>query len=76
MPIKFLVLGLGWVFFGRGGGNANLFCWVLFAKKSAIAREFLLKNDTSLAIAMSGLRTNLLLQEPPLPKTPIRFSRL
>ena len=39
-------------------------------RKSVIAREFLLETDTSLAIVTSGLRTNLLLQEPPLPKTP------
>ena len=31
-----------------------------------IAREFLLKIDTSLAIATSGLRTNLLFEKPPL----------
>ena len=33
--------------------------------KSVIAREFLQGIDTSLAVATSGLRTNLLLQEPP-----------
>ena len=37
----------------------------LFASKSAIVRESLLEIDTPLAIATSGLRTNLLLQEPP-----------
>ena len=41
-----------------------------FAWKSVIAREFLLKIDTSLVIATSGLRTNLLFENPPLPKTP------
>ena len=34
------------------------------AKKSVIAREFLLEVDASLAIATLGLRPNLLLQEP------------
>ena len=40
-----------------------------FVWKSVIAWEFLLKIDTSLAIATSGLRTNLLFEKP-LPKTP------
>ena len=39
------------------------------------AREFLLEIHTSLAIATSALRTNLLLQDPPFQKPPIRFSR-
>ena len=45
--------------------------------KSVIAREFLLKIDTLLAIATSGSRTNLLLENPPPPrrKPPIRFSQ-
>ena len=42
---------------------------VFFARKSVIARKFLLDIDTSLAVVTSGLRTNLLLQETPLPKT-------
>ena len=42
---------------------------VFFARKSVIAREFLLEIDTSLAIATSGLRTDLLLQDPPLLST-------
>ena len=45
-----------------------------FARRSVVARELLLDSDTSLAIATSGWRTNLLLQEP-LPKPPIRSSR-
>ena len=50
-------------------------CCVFFAWKSVIAREFLLKVDTSLAIATSGLRTNLLFEIPPFRKPPIQFSR-
>ena len=42
---------------------------------SHIARESLLEFDASLVIATSGLRTNLLLQEPPFRKPPIRPSR-
>ena len=38
----------------------------VFAEKSAIARRILLEFDTSVAIAASGLRTHLLLQEHPL----------
>ena len=48
---------------------------VFFARKSVLARESLLEIDTSLATATPGLRTNLLLQEPPFQKLPIRFSR-
>ena len=50
----------------REGGFPQL----LFARKSVMAREFLLEIDTSLATTTSGLRTNLLLQGSPLPKTP------
>ena len=50
-----------WHFQKRGSG-------ILLDPPSA--REFLLKIDTSLAIATSGLRTNLLFEPPPLPKTP------
>ena len=39
------------------------------------ARDSLLEIDTSLAIATSALRTNLLLQDSPFRKPPIRFSR-
>ena len=42
-------------------------CCVFFTRKSVVAREVLLKIDTLLAIASSGSRTNLLLQEA-LPK--------
>ena len=38
-----------------------------FAKKSALAMDFLLEFDTSLAIATSGRRTILLLQESDAP---------
>ena len=58
---------------GRGFSNSWT-CCVFFACKSAIAKEFLLKIDTSLTIAMSGLRTNLLFEKPPFRKPPIRFS--
>ena len=44
--------------------------------ESVIAREFLLTINTSLAIATSGLRTNLLFEIPPFQKPPIRFSQL
>ena len=54
---------------GRGFSNSGL-CCVFFAWKSVIAREFLLHIDTSLAIATSGLRTNLLFDKKNLPKTP------
>ena len=55
---------------GSGKGVSNSWtCCVFFAWKSVIAREFLLKIDTSLAIATSGLRTNLLFENP-LPKFP------
>ena len=40
-----------------------------------IARDFLLKTDTSLAIATLGLRTSLLFEKPPFRKPPIRFSQ-
>ena len=53
---------------GRGFSNSCT-CCVFFAWRSVIAREFLLKIDTSLAIATSGLRTNLLFEKPPPPKT-------
>ena len=46
-----------------------------FAWKSVIAREFLFKIDTSLAIATSGLRTNLLFENPPFQKPPVRFPK-
>ena len=54
-----------------GRGFSNSWSWCLFFAwwKSVIAREFFLKKDTSLAIATSGLRTNLLFGNP-LPKTP------
>ena len=48
-------------------------CCVFFAWKSAIAREFLLKIDTSLAIATSGLKTNLLFEKPPSENPPFDF---
>ena len=54
---------------GRGFSNSGT-CCVFFAWKSVIAREFLLKIDTSLAIATSGLRTNLLFENPPLRNPP------
>ena len=54
---------------GRGFSNSWM-CCVFFAWKSVIAREILLKIDTSLAIATSGLKTNLLFEKPPFPKTP------
>ena len=38
-----------------------------------MAREFLLKIDTSLAIATSGLRTNLLFEKPPFENPPFDF---
>ena len=37
--------------------------------------EFLLKIDTSLAIATSGLRTNLLFEKPPPENPPFDFPR-
>ena len=40
-----------------------------------MAREFLLKIDTSLAIATSGLRTNLLLKNPPSENPPSDFPK-
>ena len=43
--------------FQEGGFPRWLASWVLFAKKSVVAREFSLEFDTSLAIAMLGLRT-------------------
>ena len=43
------------------------------AWKSVIAREFLLKIDTSLAIATSGLRTNLLFDKPLSENPPFDF---
>ena len=42
---------------GRGVSAIGGFGGCFFARTSAIAREFLLEIDTSLAIAMSGLRT-------------------
>ena len=56
-----------------GGGSRKGFlqivdtCCVFFAWKSVIARGFLLKTDMcfSPAIATSGLRTNLLFENPP-----------
>ena len=61
---------------GRGFSNSWT-CCVLFAWKSVIAREFLLKINTSLAIATSGLRkTHLLFENPPFRKPPIRFSQV
>ena len=41
-----------------------------------IAREFLLKIDTSLAIATSGLRTNLLFEKPPSENPPFDFPEI
>ena len=56
---------------GMGRGFSNSWtCWVFFAWKSVIVREFFLKIDTSLAIARSGLRTNLLFEKPPFRKPP------
>ena len=49
----------------RRGFSNSWTCCVFFAWKSVIAREFLLKIDTLLAIATSGLRTNLLFENPP-----------
>ena len=46
---------------------------VFFAWKSVIAREVLLKIDTLLAIATSGLRTNLLFEKPPSENPPFDF---
>ena len=43
--------------------------------ESVIAREFLLKIDTSLAIATSGLRTNLLFEKPPSENPPFDFPK-
>ena len=40
-----------------------------------IARELLLKVDTSLAIATSGLRTNLLFENPPPSENPTASGR-
>ena len=59
--------------FPRRGFPQYLISCVVFARKSVIARDFLLKIDTAFAIAMPGLRMSLLLQEPP-GKPPIRFS--
>ena len=47
---------------GMGFSKSGTYC-VFFAWKSVIAREFLLKIGTSLAIATSGLRTNLLFEK-------------
>ena len=60
---------------GRGFSNSWT-CCVFFAWKSVIAREFLLKIYTLLAIATSGLRTNLLFENPPVRNPPIRFSQI
>ena len=62
---------------GRRFSNSWM-CCVFFAWTSVMARELLLKIDTSLAIATSGLRTNLLFEiedksviwKTPLPTTP------
>ena len=65
----------GWGVPGRGVFAIVDSSCVLFARKSAMAREFLPKIDTSHAIATSGLRTtNLLMQEPPFRKPPIQYS--
>ena len=55
------------------GGFQELNVLRLLRVESAIAREFLLKIDTSLAVATSGLRTNLLFGKPPSENPPIRF---
>ena len=55
------------------GGVPGRGCCVFFAWKSVIAREFLLKIDTALAIAKSGLRTNLLFERPPSENPPFDF---
>ena len=57
----------------RRGFSNSWTCCVFFAWKSVIAREFLLKIDTSLAIATSGLRTNLLFEKPPSENPPFNF---
>ena len=49
----------------RGGFSAIAGELGFFAKRSVFAREFLLEFDTSLAVATSGWRTTLLLQEHP-----------
>ena len=72
---KGLLSGIANGGFPRGGFSNSWTCSVFFAWKSVIAREFLLQIDTSLAIATSGLRTNLLFEKPPFRKPPIRFSQ-
>ena len=47
-----------------------------FPWKSVIAREFLLKINTLLAIATSGLRTNLLFEKPPSENPPFDIPEL
>ena len=59
-----------WGGFQEGGFSNSWTCCVFFVGKSVIARELLLKIDTTLAIATTGLRTNLLFEIPPLPKPP------
>ena len=50
--------------FQQGQGGLAIVDYLrLLCEESVIARAFLLEADTSLAIATSGLRTNLLLQE-------------
>ena len=53
----------------RRGFSNSWRCCFFFAWKSVIAREFLLKIDTSLA----GLRTNLLFEKPPSENPPFDF---
>ena len=60
---------LGWMFFW-GAWSPSGIAW-----KSVIAREFLLKIDTLLAIATSGLRTHLLFETPPSKNPPLDFPK-